>query len=62
MKALVKYKANVWGISKEKAREILQSYAKRNFDSPGAFKKVKIRRIKGYENQGSYLCKERSYS
>ena len=40
--SLVKYKANVWGISKERAREILRGYSKRNYDSVGAFKKVKI--------------------
>lgn len=45
MKALVKYNAKVWGISPERAREILKGYAKRKFDSPGAFKRVEV---KGY--------------
>jgi hypothetical protein len=41
-KALVKYKANVWGISKDRAREILKGYAKRRFDNPGSFKRVEV--------------------
>lgn len=54
---LVKYKANVWGVSKERARRILDDYAKR-FDrpSPGAFRKKKME-VKRYENQNTQLSK-----
>jgi hypothetical protein len=39
-KALVKYKASVWGISKDRAREILRRYSRRNFNNSTAFKKI----------------------
>lgn len=61
MKALVKYLARENDIPEELARLILVKRANRKFDRPQAFRKEKILGGNGNENQGSYLCKKRSY-
>lgn len=62
MKALIKAKAKEWGVPREMAKFVLVKRARRRYDNVYDFKYEKfLNGGNGNENQGSYLCKKRSY-